>query len=335
MSGDAFPLTSDAELGTCFRALTDRGELTSAYKRFTRLLAPVAEGTGPKDPVWDELLSAADGLRYTVRGEEPGQVFAQAFRAHVEGRRDGRAPTLAELRGLLDVAEALPIFDAWLAGYVWRRAAPVGGATAERAELLARVERHLRVHHALLRGQASEGQVEFTAWRSKAAAPRGWSGVSVPLGLLKAAREAYTTADAGTWETAGTLALTVVRAEGLTLIRRGQAVPLADGEALVLRRLDLLQARGPAALRHAVLGDLSIGAGGTMSAWDAGERLAPAGKAKVQAEVTAALSGDAAALRRIEAILPAAHAEVRRAVAAKPGAKGAAGLRMALALFDE
>lgn len=331
---DAFPLASEAELTTHFRLLADRGWDASAYKAMTRRLATVAEGAGAQDPGWDELLRLIEGIRGELAGPA-GEAFVGRWRAHVEARRQGKAEGAAALLGLLDAAEALPVYDAWLAGYVWRQSAGQAATGAQRAELLARIERHLRVQHALLKGQVETGPVEFTAWRSKAAPPRGWSGLVVPPGLLAAAREAYPGCDAGTWATAGTLALTVVRGDGLTLVRRGQRVALAPGQAVVLRRLDLLEARGPALVRHVTLGDMSLGAGAIVTAWDIGERLDAGGRALVQAKIAAALAGDADALRGLEAVLPAAHAEIRRAVARRADAPGAAGLRMALALFDE
>lgn len=333
--GDAFPLTSEAELTTHFRLLADRGWEGSAYKAMTRRLAAVAEGAGAQDPAWDELLKGIEAIGTELAGQGPREAFVGRWRAHVEARRQGKAEGAAALLGLLDAAEALPVYDAWLAGYVWRQAAGQAATGAQRAELLARIERHLRVHHALLKGQVETGPVEFTAWRSKAAPPRGWSGLVVPPGLLAAARAAYPGCDAGTWDTAGTLALTAARGDGLALVRRGQRIALAPGQAVVLRRLDLLEARGPAVVRHVTLGDMSLGAGAIATAWDIGERLDAGGRALVQAKIAAALAGEAQALRELEAVLPAAHAEIRRAVARRADAPGAAGLRMALALFDE
>lgn len=331
---DAFPLRSDFEAIPFFQLQRDRGEEVSGFKRLARLLAPLADGTGPDAPAWDQALLEADGLRSTTRHSARGEALRDAFRAHIEARRRAAEDPEGLLR-LLDAAEALPFFDAWLAAYVWRRAAPLSLAAGRREALLARVERHVRVYLALLKGQALTGPVEFHPWRSKAAPPPGWSNIDLPDGLVAAAQRAYKTGDAGTWDSAGTIALRVEQAQGLSLVRRGKATPLTAGQALVLRRLDLLRAEGPARLRHAELGDLSLGSGANVTAWDLGDRLAPAGRELARAWTAAALGGDARALRRIEAALPALHAEVRRALAEKPDAKGAAGLRMALALFDE
>lgn len=331
---DALPIRSESEAITFFQLQRDRGDSVSGFKRLARLLAPLADGTGPDAPVWDQALMAADDLRHVTRSTERGEAFRDAFRAHIEARRRGAEDPEGLLR-LLDAAEALPVFDAWLAAYVWRRAAPLPLAAPRREALLARVERHVRVHLALLKGQTVTGPVEFHAWRSKAGPPMGWSGISLPDGFVAAAQRAYATGDAGTWDSAGTIALRVEQAQGLSLVRRGKATPLAAGQSLVLRRLDLLRAEGPALLRHAELGDMSLGAGAIVTAWDLGDRLAPAGRELARAWAAKALAGDAQALARIEAALPALHAEVRRVLAEKPDAKGAAGLRMALALFDE
>src|SRR5690606_30997727 len=183
-----------------------------------------------------------------------GEAFAAGWRAHLESRKLGQRDTLEALQGLLLAAEALPLYDAWLAAYVWRRAAPLSASATVRARLLAQIERHLRVSHALLKGQLDTGPVEFSAWRSKAAPPKGWSGLMVPRGLAEAAGQAFPGADAGTWETAGALVLEV-RSIGVTLLRRGLATTLKPGQQLRLRRLDVLEARGPTTLHHAELGD--------------------------------------------------------------------------------
>jgi hypothetical protein len=329
-----FPISEEQQLNTWARTQHDRGWEASHYKRMTRQLATVSEGTGPNDPVWNELATAVDRLKYDVGDPSASAAWVAAWQGHLAARQAGRLSGAAELLALLDAAEALPLYDGWLAAYVWRRAAPAAMSATERTQLLARLERHARVVHALVKAQIEAGPVEFTAWRSKAAPPREWKSVRVPGGLLSAAGKMYPTIDAGTWETAATLPLTVARGE-VELIRRGVSTRVPAGSAVTLRRLDVLRAGGPATLRHADLGDMSLGAGATLTAWDAGERLDAAGKAKVRASVEAALAGDEAALKRLEAILPAAHATIREAVAGKPEAKGAAGLRMLLALFDE
>ncbi|MFY0542370.1 hypothetical protein [Nannocystis pusilla] len=71
-----------------------------------------------------------------------------------------------------------------------------------------------------------------------------------------------------------------------------------------------------------------------MTAWDIGSRLAGPGREGVQAKVAAAQGGDTKALEQLQSILPAAHLEIRRALAEKPQAPGSPGLRTLLELFD-
>ena len=223
------------------------------------------------------------------------------------------------------------MYDAWLAGHVWRHAR---GLRPAPAGLLGRIERHLRVVQAIAQGQASTGPIEFSAWRSKAGPPPGWSGLRVPAGLAAAAREAFVKVDAGTWETGGVLGLTVVQGEG-ALLRRGGEVKLTAGAGLRLRRLDVVRAPAGLRLRHAVYGELVVPAGGELTAWTVGELLSAPARARLQGRVDAALAGESAALAELEGALPLAQAAIRAAVAGKPEAPGAAGLRLLLTSFDE
>lgn len=272
---------------------------------------------------------AMRGDRTPGGASERADEFARAVQAHVAR---GPMHTPAQLLALLDAAEAVPLHDEWLAAHVWRHARALRPAPVA---VFARVERHLRVVHALLLGQASTGPVEFSAWRSKAGPPPGWTGLRVPAGLAAAAREAFKQgADAGTWESEAVLELTVARGE-VVLVRRAGEARLAAGAALRLRRLDVVRAPAAAALRHAELGELALPGGAELTAWNAGEHLGAAARAALQARVQAALAGDAAALSGLAAALPAAHAEIRAALDARPSAPGAAALRLSLVAFDE
>lgn len=259
------------------------------------------------------------------------------FKAQVEAfnrrQQAGEAETATTLTALLAAAEAVPLYDAWLAGFVWLRAR---GLRPAPVALLARVERHMRVTHALVLAQASTGPVEFTAWRSKAAPPVGWRGaMRVPAGLAAAAKKAFDDgADAGQFETAAALSLTVAQGSPV-LVRRAVETPLAVGKAVRLRRLDVLRAPAGATLRHATLGPLTLPAGAEVTAWSVGEYLGPEARAQVRGWIDAALGGDAAALNSLEAVLPAAHAAIREAERARPDAPGAANLRTLLTAFDE
>jgi len=97
----------------------------------------------------------------------------------------------------------------------------------------------------------------------------------------------------------------------------------------------VIRAPEGATLEHATLGALVLPKGAELTAWNAGEFLAPDARAKLQKIVDAALAGDEKELARLEAVLPAAHAAIRAAALAKPDAPGAAGLRTVLTSFDE
>lgn len=263
-------------------------------------------------------------------GDAAGRLVL-AIEEHRAWATRGEPATVATLTGLLDAAEAVPVYDAWLAGHLWRHARTLRPAAPQ---LLGRIERHLRVVQAIAAGEAVTGPIEFSAWRSKAGPPRGWSGLHVPAGLAAAARQAFEKADAGTWETGAVLALTLVQGEG-ALLRGGGAASLSVGTALRLRRFDVVRAPAGARLRHATLGELVVPAGGELTAWNAGELLVASGQAKVQARVRDALGGESAALAELEGYLPLAHVAIRAGLLASPEQPGAAGLRLLLTSFDE
>lgn len=253
--------------------------------------------------------------------------------AAFRGRQErGEAETATTLRALLGAAEAVPLYDAWLAGFVWLHARTIKPAPVD---LYARVERHLRVANAVVLGQATTGRIEFSAWRSKAGPPPGWREARVPKGLASAARREFAGgADAGAWETEAVLPLKVGPGS-VVLIRRASETNIATGQRVRLRRLDVIRSAEGATLEHPTLGALVLPRGAELTAWNAGEFLDADARAKLQAIVDAALGGDAGELARLEAMLPAAHAAIRAAVAAKPDAPGAAGLRTVLVSFDE
>ncbi|MBK9753969.1 MAG: hypothetical protein IPO88_10760 [Nannocystis sp.] len=268
-------------------------------------------------------------------GAPPGEAAARLV-AEVERHREravsGAAETVGSLTGLLDAAEAAQLYDGWLAGHLWRHARTLKPAPAQ---LFGRIERHLRVVQAIAAGEASTGPIEFSAWRSKAGPPPGWSGLRVPKGLAAAAREAFKQGvDAGTWESGATLALRVTQGEAL-LLRRGGQGRVAVGGWLRLRRLDVVRAPAGARLGHASLGELTLPAGAELTAWNAGEFLTATARTQLQARVDAALAGEAAALTELEGLLPLAHPAIRAAVGGRPEAPGAAGLRLLLTGFDE
>ncbi|WAS98288.1 hypothetical protein [Nannocystis punicea] len=329
---DVFPLADEAALGRYARLVADDAFHPGPVKRFALALVLVPEATPVQDPRWQQVADALGALADAAGGPE-AQAFRSRWQAHLEARKAGGSETVADVQALLTSMEALPLYHAGLAGYVWRRGAPLVAGAPARAELLARIDRHLRACEALLKAESETGPIEFTAWRSKAAPPVGHSGLRVAKGLHAAAKGHYPQVDAGTWATEATLALTAVDG-GVTLLRAGRAEPLQPGQRFALRRLDVLSAARPAKLRHDELGDMSLGADSAVTAWDVGSRLAAPGRELVRARVTAAQGGDAQALKQLEALLPAAHLEIRRALVERPQAPGSPGLRTLLELFD-
>ena len=257
--------------------------------------------------------------------------FVARAAQHTARQRAHELQTAVTLVALLDAVEAFHLYDVWLAGHLWRHAQQLGPASPV---LLSRIDRHLRVCNALALAEASTGPVEFSAWRSKAGPPRGWSGLRVPPGLTDAARAAFPGADAGTWDSQAIVDLTVARGEP-ALLRRGAEQRLAAGGSLRLRRLDLVRAPAGAALQHPKLGELTLPPGAELSAWKLGEFLTAPVRDELRATLRRAQAGDAAALAEVEALVPALHMDIRRVLTEKPDAPGAPGLRLVLANFDE
>ena len=143
--------------------------------------------------------------------------FVAKAAQHVERLHSHEAETALTLVALLDAVEAFHLYDVWLAGHLWQHARTLSPGSPA---VLSRIERHLRVCNALALAEASTGPVEFSAWRSKAGPPRGWTGLQVPPGLTAAARAAFPGADAGTWDSQAVVTLIVARGEPV-LLRRG------------------------------------------------------------------------------------------------------------------
>jgi len=116
---------------------------------------------------------------------------------------------------------------------------------------------------------------------------------------------------------------------------RGGERRLTAGTQFELRRLDVLRVSAATALQHPKFGALVLPVGTELTAWNVGEFLSRAARDELRAEVRRAQSGDTDALAAIEATIPAAHAELRLALSQKPDARGAAGLRLVLANFDQ
>ena len=257
--------------------------------------------------------------------------FVAKAAQHVERLRSHEAETAVTLVALLDAVEAFHLYDVWLAAHLWQHARTLSPASPA---VLSRIERHLRVCNALALAEASTGPVEFSAWRSKAGPPRGWTGLQVPPGLTAAARAAFAGADAGTWDSQAVVTWSVARGEPV-LLRRGAEQRLAAGASLRLRRLDLVRAPAGAALRHPKLGEIVLPVGAELSAWKLGEFVTQPIRDELRATLRRAQAGDAAALAEVEALVPALHTDIRQVLTEKPDAPGAPGLRLVLANFDE
>ena len=324
----AFPAgLDDARLQRVYNWIEPR----TLHRHFDPEVLGEVDGPIPIGEMGEHPLAPVRGPNEETRRR--GAAFQAAIDAHLRASHLG--VTAPDLLALLDAAEAVDVYDEWFAGHLWRHArtlqpAPVG--------LLARIERHSRIVHALVLGQASTGPIEFSAWRSKAGPPPGWQRLQVPPGLVAAAREAFEKkgADAGTWESEAVLELTVARGEAL-LVRRASEARLAAGAPLRLRRLDVVRAPAAVVLRHPTLGELKLPAGAELTAWNVARFLDAPGRVWVQARLRAALDGESAALTELESVLPAAHEAIRAALA---GAEGrdtggkTAALRMLLQAYD-
>lgn len=260
-----------------------------------------------------------------------GSDFVAEATAYEQRRERGEAESGATLLALVVAAEAVPLFDERFAGHVWRlaRACEPGPDV-----LFARLERHLRVVHALARAEQDVGRIKFATYRSKSGPPAGFQWAAVPRGLTAAARDAFATADAGTWEKEATLSLRVATGS-VVLVRRGVETTISAGEGVRLRRLDVIRSPTVATLEHETLGGLLLRRGDALTAWNAPEFLLPLARARVEDLVASALAGDERAPQRLLAVLPAAHQAIRAGLRTYPIARGATTLHAVLERFDE
>ncbi len=242
-------------------------------------------------------------------------------------------PEASSVVAALSHAEHTGLYLEILAAQAFKQSRPRSGRVL--IELLARIEHHARMAIALRRAQALTAPVPQRPWLSKAGPPP--CGVrTVPADFVPAARKAYESGDAGTWDKDGRLALRVVSSGGLVLWRRGKAYAQGDGTDLAVRRLDVLAAGSTAAtLEHAWLGRVTVPPGATLSTWNTAEHLAPEARAVLRARVKAAADGDRQALDTLDGVLPAARTFIEAELAARPDAPGAPALRMQLTLLLE
>ncbi len=247
----------------------------------------------------------------------------------------GEPVDIAGLREALESAEKLHLWDGWLVGLIWRASGPVKNPDAVAlAGLYGDLERHARVADALVLARAETGPVHFEPWIKKSSAPRDYRAVTVGGDLLGVAGRHFAAGKSGTWREEAVIDLTVSKGS-VTAHRQGAKVVLDEGDHLSLGRLDVVIAKGDASLSHSELGVLSLQPKGVITAWNLAQLLSDAGKERIGSHVRAALGGDSGAIDALTPLLPAAHPQIRAALAEKPDAPGVGALRTLLVLFDE
>jgi MoaA/NifB/PqqE/SkfB family radical SAM enzyme len=260
---------------------------------------------------WTAVADAADALGKR-RAHTP---LAEVVRRYANARTAGDPETFAELVGLLHALEAVPAYSAPFAAFIWRRArgVPANTAADERAWLYARLHLHLRVADALLEGQAGAAPVEFTAWRSKAAPPPGWTpDATVPGKLAAKAKAAFEARTRIPWDRVTAKVKITGSAAKATLVRDGRGRSIAEGETIAMQRLDMLQFDAPAVLRGPEGIAITVGAG-DVSTFDTLATGIDAGKRSELAALIERAATDAKAEARVEAMLPWVHELLREA----------------------
>lgn len=227
----------------------------------------------------------------------------------------------ATLLALLHAAEAAMLYDWEIASHVWTHARELQPAPVAVFE---RLDHHFRVIRALHLGAAVTG-------------PAFWDKqtdtIEVPPGLTAAAARAFPDADAGSFDSVGTLTLTVVRGR-VVLLHRGVEQVVTEGESLLLRRLDVLRVPAAATLEHAVLGEIAVAAGAEITAGNASGLLSPGQRDQV-ARLIAAMGGPGSETRStIEAMLPFAYPRIRAIYINAPGDSGRMGAVQLIYKFD-
>jgi hypothetical protein len=289
-----------------------------------------------RDPSEANLNIAKEYIRY---------ISPEPLRDLLQKKIERKTDTLEEICDLLDMLEKESLYDSWMAAYLWRSlkqsagdSATPNGGDAALALLLERLRYHHRVLHSLMLAEAEVGPVTFVPWRSKAAAPKGYSGLAIPAGLLDSAKKKFPTTDAATWDSEATLSFAIKDAPASAVFFVAGSSPSAAG-SFVLTRFSLVsvpkEATSDVILTHKVLGELTIKPGQTLTAWNVEGFLPTKATKETEALIEKAMKGDAKALTSLESMLPAAQGLIRKALEKSPSAKGAPSLRTLLSLFDE
>lgn len=225
------------------------------------------------------------------------------------------------LLALLNAAEAAMLYDWEIANHVWTHARELQPAPVAVFE---RLDHHFRVIRALHLGAAVTGP---------AVRDNQTYAIEVPPGLTAAAARAFPDADAGSFDSEGTLTLTVVRGR-VVLLHRGVEQLVTEGEELLLRRLDVLRVPAAATLRHAVLGEIAVAAGAEITAGNASGLLSP-GQRDQLARLIAAMGGPGSEARAtVEAMMPFAYPLIRASYENDPGGSGRMGALQLMYKFD-
>ena len=163
----------------------------------------------------------------------PGRL-ARELDAHYLRWSLKRPETGETLLALVNAAEATLLYDWDFAVHVWTHARELQPAPVA---VLERLDHYFRVLRALHMGAAITGPIVQDLKTGV---------IEVPPGIAAAAARAFPEADAGRFDSEGSLALSVLRGQVL-LLHRGREQVVAEGEGLVLRRLDVLRAPAAAA----------------------------------------------------------------------------------------
>lgn len=287
-----------------FPAMLDDAALRQMYERRQDFAFSAFYSEREAEPStrlqWNDLLGVQHQRLPAMRYEAtPLGRFDREVDAHYMRWMSGTPESAATLLALLHAAEATLYYDWELATHLWTHARELQPAPVAVFE---RLDRHLRVIRALHMGAAVTGPV--TRGQTMTAA------IEVPPGLARAAARAFPDANAGSFDTYGTLPLTVVRGH-VVRVHGGAEQVFAAGEGLLLGRLDVLRVPAAATLTHMVLGEFPVAAGSELTAWNVHQWLLPAQRAQVEALVAAMLARDSEARAVLEAMLPAAYFEIR------------------------
>ncbi|MBK9754540.1 MAG: hypothetical protein IPO88_13740 [Nannocystis sp.] len=223
----------------------------------------------------------------------------------------------ATLLALLNAAEAALLYDWEIAAHVWTHARELEPAPVA---VLEGLDHYFRVIRALHIGAAITGPV----MRDKKTGV-----IEVPPGLAAAAAHGFPDADAGSFDSEGALALSVLRGR-VVLLHRGVEQVVTAGEEFFLRRLDVVRVPAAATLGHSVLGEIEVAAGSEITAGNASRLLLP-GQRELVAQLVAAMRGPGSdAYRSVEAMLPFAYPRIRANYMDYPGESS----RMMMLKFD-